>query len=254
MQACFPPCAGSARRAARHRDEQQSDIEGLSGTRRIDMRTGTGTGGTHAGLAGTSAGTMAGPLSTALPGIAAPPTDPRPDIWRGPLVGTPTAGPPPRDPDANRRFAPSTAPPQGSPSVTEAQPKTGGFSGPAAVTAIESMPDRVASSPRIVEVDNGFGVPIAPTPSLAWKAPLDPSRFGPPTQSDPVIHTSDQLPDLRPSPPPASRDGAAAPAAVDIPRRSAGRQPAASPPSRSPPERLLETSPEPGVVRATATS
>jgi hypothetical protein len=188
-------------------DDQGSEAEGLSGTRSgSEARTGTGHGaGTYSGaLLGTSAGTVAGPLSTALPQIA-PPQSSRPEPWLGqPTSGMQTTAPPGRGTGVtSERSAASTAPPQMGIRDSEPPPPVGTSSvaGQAAVTAVESLPDRQpAQPPRIFTGDLG-AEPMAPSAGLQ-RAPLDAARFGPPTVAEPVIHNIEDH--ALPSPPPAA--------------------------------------------------
>jgi hypothetical protein len=191
-------------------EERESDVEGLSGTHGgSSARTGTG-GGTYSGAPlGTSAGgTVAGPLSTATPGSA----------WEG-QPAVPTTAPPPHGSAADGRSSePPTTPPQMSRRGDATFDRSTGLSGPAAVTAVESLPQAGA-------------IPIAA--AQPWRAALDPSRFGPPTVAEPVIHTTDELPDLRPSPPPWPRESPV-PAAAGQQQRSAQPPPPAAAPAPPP--------------------
>jgi CheY-like chemotaxis protein len=143
-------------------DDEQEDsaADGSVGTRGgSEARTGasrpggTSTGG---GLA-TGVGTIAGPLSTALPGVP-PPTQ---------SVTTP---PPPRiTPPEAPALDPAPAPMQ------------------AAVTAIESLPERQTVAPRVAS--GAVHVPFESGVSGAhMREVLDPLRFGPATVAEPVIH------------------------------------------------------------------
>lgn len=187
-------------------DSADSEVEGFPGTRSgSESRTGTGVGagGTYAGvLGGTSAGTVAGPLSSALPAISGPASSSRPEVWSSQTAAMQTTSPPPRPASSPPRSSePPVTPPQAAtrppepPSSAPPPAGTSSAAGPAAVTAVESLPDRGAPA-RIV----GFDEP-APVPA---PAPLDARRFGPPTVSQPVIHQpeSERLPP--PQPPPAA--------------------------------------------------
>jgi hypothetical protein len=174
-------------------EERESDVEGPSGTQGAsNLRTGTG-GGTYTGAqVATSAGTVAGPLSTGTPGNA----------WSGSSASSVPTTAPPHGAAGGRWSEPATTPPQMSHRGDAPLGRGSGLAGPAAVTAIESLPERPGvASARIVEMEQGGAAPLGASPP--WRGALDPTRFGPPTVPQPVIHTTDELPDLRPSPPPA---------------------------------------------------